>query len=188
MHEYKLTISGYGKSCAVGTLDKDVHFYWKYNDPEVTTAQLFLTAYNIERPEGMIEDKLDPVYIPIWRENDDVFYTSGVYPLQTHLIVTDKDDRIVWATDEPRHTVAHTFDKSRLSRGFYLQSWRERKGDYGYATIHDQEFDQSKLTITSSTVNGEIIMDRFFYDGQQLVITEGAFGNTNLAYDFFKIK
>ena len=188
MHEYKLLISGYGKSIAVGTLDKDVHFYWKYNDPKVTTAQLFLTAYNIEKPEGMIEDKLDPVYIPIWRENDDVFYTSGVYPDETHLFVLDQDENIIWSTDCPEYTNAHQFKKKKLSKGFYLQSWRERKGDFGECIIQDTKFDPEKLSITSSTVEDQVILDRFYYDGVQLEVTEGAFGNTDLAYDFFKIK
>lgn len=188
MNEYRLVISGFGKSLAIGSVDKDLHFYWTHNNPEITKIQLFQELYTLEKPESLITDPGDPLYIPKWRDNNDVILASGIYPDSIHVFVYDQNENLIWASDQIEYNVTDVIDQTQLSKGFYLKTCRERKGEFGVAEFSDAEFDSDSLKFQAIVVDSETIVNQFIYKNQILEISPSEFGTVSLNYDFFKIK
>jgi hypothetical protein len=189
MPEYKLVVSGYGKSVAIGTIDKDLHFFWKMNNPVVTKTQLFREAYTVENANIKIEDSGSPFYIPIWKDNNDILLESGVYSDAMHIFVYDQFDSPIWYSDQVDYNVTSVFDQeTSLELGYYLKTWRERKGEFGIATFSDKEFDPTALTFQAVKINNQDIITVFKYLDQDLEINLSEFGGITLDYEFFRIK
>lgn len=189
MAEYRLVISGYGKSVAIGSLDKDLYFFWKMNDPEITKAQLFRNAYTLEKNIGQVDDSGDPLYLPIWKDNGDVLLESGLYTDSIHLFVYDQDDKIIWSDDQVEYQILEIFNQPEdLKPGYYVKSWRERKGEFGIAVIDDENFQENLLSFSAVKINGQEIINKFYYNDELLEIIPSEFGGISVNYDFFKIK
>jgi hypothetical protein len=189
MKQYKLILSGYGKNIAIGTVDKDVHFFWKMNNPDVTKKQLFREAYISENNNTHIEDSGSPFYIPIWKDNCNILLEAGLYPDDIHVLVYDQYDSLIWYSDQIPYTVSQKFDQNTdLGPGYYLKTWRERKGEYGVSLFQDKMFDPGSLNFQAISINDQKIINVFQYQNQNLDITESEFGGTSVNYDFFRVK
>lgn len=188
MNEFRVVFSGYGKSIAIGSVDKDVHFYWKMNDIEATKTQLFREVYTLKKHKNQIDDTGDPLYIPIWKDNNDILIETGLYPESFHVFVYDQNENIIWSSDHVIYNVTNIFEKSEFVKGFYLKTWRERKGELGTAKILDYEFDPLDLKFQAIVVDSETIINQFIYKDKVLELEPGQFGTFLVNYDFFKIK
>lgn len=189
MAEYRLVISGYGKSIAIGSLDKDLHFFWRINDPETTKTQLFREAYTLEKNPGQIDDTGDPLYLPIWKDNDNILSESGLYSDSIHVFVYDQNDNIIWASDRVDYWISKTFDQTEdLESGYYLKSWRERKGEFGVSVFSDNVFQENLLSCQAVKLNEQEIITEFYYNKKLLEIIPSEFGGISVNYDFFRIK
>ena len=186
MNEYRLILSGYGKYIAIGTIDKDTYFFWKSCKPDVVKSQIFLDAYNEEISPGVISDTGDPLFLDIWKKNSNILYERGTYPDETHILVFDKSENLVWASDRINYKLDTR--SLELEKGHYLKSWRERKGEYGNITIIDSIFDPEKLSAIATKIDDDTIITDVYYEDQRLFMNEGVVGDIFLGYNFFKIK
>jgi hypothetical protein len=188
MPEYKLVVSGYGKSVAIGTIDKDLHFFWKSNNPHSVKAQLFLDAYSTDL-SLRLDDPSDPLYLKMWKNHNNVLYVTGTYPDQTHLFVFDSSDNLLWASDQPDFLVDQEFHRDQdLSAEYYIQTWRERKGEFCTAMFQADVFQPELFSARAYMVDTQNIIYKFCYADQELPLIQSEFGGITLDYEFFRIK
>lgn len=190
MAQFTVNISGYCKYIIYGSVSKELHFFWKANQPESVKAQIFPGAYIPTGNVNTITDQNNPLFLNVWKHYNNILNVDGLYPDMAHVIVTDQDNHPVWASDtfvDP--TAVEQFNEiTDIPSGWYINTWRKRKGDYGTAIIEDSKFCPDKLTYQHIAVNQELLVHRFFYDGVELQLTEGLLGDTDLGYKFLKIK
>lgn len=165
---YEITINGYGGEVVLGKLTKEQYDFWvDKQDDDSMNSHLFWDPY--EEDEGNpVTDPDDPRFLGYWHDIDSIEHLNGAQVDMCYIEVNDDNGNLVWETEEPNIVSTETFDVDEQDPGYYFKGWTSEKGNFYIAEIETDKFDPAKLRFYASSVEGDTIISRVEYNGEEL--------------------
>lgn len=184
---YKIQLWGYGGEKVMGTVDREIYNYFK-------KRRLDLSDYCWDHDyadNNNIPDEMQPFPPGSWYENDGMAHAHGVSRNAGTLQIEDENGEVIferriedlsgWGDEEnpePEWACGEEvwIDEKPAGTVVFIGNSNE-KGTFFEGEIHlKQPFDISKLTLHYDEIDGEELVNRVEYDGEDV---ENWGGNTD---------
>jgi hypothetical protein len=173
---YKIQMWGYGGEKVMGTVDRKIYDYFKQR-------RLDLSDYCWDSDyadDNNIPEDMQPFPAGSWYEGDDMAHASGVARNAGTLVIEDENGETVYerslddisggADDEPEWSCGDEvwIDEKPAGTVVFIGNSNE-KGTFFEAELPlTQPFDITKLTLGYDEIDGEELINRVEYDGEEI--------------------
>ena len=167
MHTYKIIIRGYGSQVNIGTISSDMYSYWtSITDSNLITDQLFPNFDNGGYADDVEIDTDDITQIGMWKRHNDILALCSPLIDYLHILVYDESNKIIYTQDSIDPKSCRTVNSDEIGSGYFIKTTFDKKGEFVSIELEAEEFDPTKLSFHSKSVDGDEYLDRVMYNGK----------------------